>query len=346
MMRRLLAISLTGLLTMGFLVILSATPTMGADKVFKWRMQSNLNPGEPGYESVKSHFCEVAEKLSGGRLKIQLFPVGSLFPIKEGLEAISMGLVEIGMATGGYYVGKLGPIATIESGLPGAERNAVERYNFFYKRGFLDIARKAYGKHDVFYLAPHLSPQWDLMSKRPLRGIKDFKGLKVRAYGIEADWFKSMGASPVFIGGAELYTSLATGVVDAARWGSPAVNKSTSLYEVAKYYIQPSSLPAPNNFFGVNPRAWKSLPDDLKAILEQAAISTSLDYMGRGALEDAKATAFMQSKGVEFIRIPDEEWSEMEKLARGFWNKYAEKDPEFCGPAVKILNDYLTDLGR
>ena len=51
---------------------------------------------------------------------------------------------------------------------------------------------------------------------------------------------------------------MATGVVDAARWGSPAVNKAISLHEVSKYYILPSSIPAPNNHFTVYPNPVQS----------------------------------------------------------------------------------------
>src|SRR3712207_1686558 len=91
----------------------------------RWRMQSNLGTGEPGYESVRVSFVEALEKMSKGRIKLQLHPVGALFPVQEGLEAVGNGVVEIAMMTGGYFTGKLGPIATIESGLPGAERTAM-----------------------------------------------------------------------------------------------------------------------------------------------------------------------------------------------------------------------------
>jgi TRAP-type C4-dicarboxylate transport system substrate-binding protein len=323
-----------------------ASSVLGAEKVYKWRMQALLNAGEPGYVSLQTHFSDAAEKLSGGRLKIQLHPVGALYPIKEGLEAIKMGVVEIGHGTGGYYLGKMGPIAAIEGGLPGAERNFIERYNFFYSHGFIDIVREAYGKKGVYYLAPHFAPQWDLMSKKPLRKMDDFKGIKVRSYGIEAAWFEAMGASPVFLSGGEIYTAMATGVVDAARWGSPAVNKAISLHEVSKYYIQPSSIAAPNNHFIIYPKAWKSLPDDLKAILNQCALNASLAYIAEGAEKDANAISFMKDKGIEFITIPQEEYSKMEKIVRSKWGAYAEKDAEFAAPAIKLLNSYLRDLGR
>ena len=312
---------------------------------FNWRMQSNLNAGEPGYESVRIYFAEAIERMTGGRMKIQLHPVGALFPIKEGLEAVGNGIVEIGMMTGGYFSGKLGPIATLESGVPGAERSAIERHAFFYRKGFLDVAREAYDKYNIFYLAPHLSPSWDIISKKPITSAKDFDGLKIRSFGIEAKWYESMGASVVFLSGAEVYTALSTGVVDAVRWGSPANNLKLSLHEVGKYYIQPSPMPGPNNNFLINKDAWNKLPDDIKAIMEESAKLASMDYMARGAQLDASAVKTMKEAGIEFVRIPDDEWSKMEVNVRNLWAEYAKED-DISARTVKMMQDYMKELGR
>lgn len=322
-----------------------AFSVQGQAAEFNWRMQSNLAAGEPGYESVRINFGEVLEKMSGGRMKIQLFPVGALFPVKEGLEAVGTGVVEIGMMTGGYFAGKLGPIATLESGVPGAERTPTERYAFFYRKGFIDLAREAYDKYNVYYLAPHLSPSWDIISKKPIRGAADFDGLKIRTFGIEAKWYESMGASAVFLSGAEVYTGLATGVVDAVRWGSPNNNLQKSLHEVGKYYIQPSPMPAPNNNFLIHKASWASLPADIQEMMRQAAKLASLDYMARGAQLDASAIKIMKESGVEFIQIAADEWGRMEQNVRVLWADYAKED-DLSARAVKMLQDYLTELGR
>jgi TRAP-type mannitol/chloroaromatic compound transport system substrate-binding protein len=248
--------------------------------------------------------------------------------------------------TGGYFTGKLGPIATIESGLPGAERTAMERYAFFYDKGFIDIAREAYGKHNVYYLGPHLSPEWDIIAKKPIRSAADFKGLKIRSFGIEAKWYESMGASPVMLGGGELHTALSTGLVDAVRWGSPAVIQKIGLHEAGKFLVQPSPLPAPNNNFLINRDAWNKLPDDYKAMFDAAAKLASLDYLARGSALDAAAVGQMKAAGVQVSQIPEAEWLEMEKKARALWADYAKQDPALSARAVKLMEDYLKELGR
>jgi len=326
-------------------VILAAAGVAANAAEFNWRIQSNLNPGEPGYVAVEEKFAKLAEEMSGGRIAFQVFPVGALVPEAEGLEAVGSGIVEMGILPGGYFAGKIGPIANLENGVPGSLRTPIERYNFFYKYGFLDLVREAYGKHGIFYLGPQLSPPWDIVSKKPITSAEDFKGLKIRSFGLEAKWYEKMGATPVFMGGGDIYTGLATGAIDAARWASPSGNKNNSYHEVAKYYVQPSPMPVPNNFFAVNMAAWNQLPNDIKAILNEAAVASSFDYIARSAMTDAKAMRDMQAAGVQISVIPEDEWAKMESAARELWEAYADQD-EFAAKGVDLLKKFLAELGR
>ena len=335
--------SLAGGLIAATLAGAMALPALAQDYV--WRLQTNLNPGDPGHVAVESRFAKLVEEMSNGRMKFEVYSVGSLFPIADGLEAVGAGVAEMGMLTGGYYSGKIGPVASIENGVPGALRSPLESFDFFYKKGFVDIAREAYAPYNVFYLGPQISPQWDIISNKPIRSTADFAGLKIRAFGLEANWYESMGASPVFMSGSELYTALATGALEAARWASPSANKNISLHEVAKYYIQPSPMPAPNNFFAVNNDAWTALPDDLKAIMREAAMLSSLDYLTTGMKQDAQALVDMQAAGMELVTIAPEEFAKMEAAARKLWMAYAEQGG-LHEKAVALLSEYLAELGR
>lgn len=312
---------------------------------FTWRLQTNLNPGDPGHVAVEERFAKLATEMSGGRIAFEIYPVGALFPIADGIEAVGAGVSEMAMLTGGYYTGKVGPIAALESGVPGSLRTPVERFDFFYKKGFIELPRKALEPYGVYYLGPQLSPQWDIISNKPITGMADFQGLKIRAFGLEAKWYESMGASPVFLSGSELYTALATGVIDAARWSSPAGNLNISLNEVAKYYVQPSPMPVPNNFFAVNKAAWDALPEDLQAILREAVISSSLEYLMLGLNNDAAAMAEMQAQGMEISTIPEEELTKMEAEARKLWMAYADEGG-LAAEGVAMLSEFLTELGR
>ncbi len=312
---------------------------------FNLRMQANMGPKLTPYIALEREFVDGVRKMSAGRVEITLFPVGTLYPAAEGLDAVANGIVELGMSTGFYYAGKMGPIASMESGLPGAERDPIERNAYFYEKGFIDIVREAYAEHGVYYLAPNLSSPWELVSKVPLRNKLDFAGKRIRAGGIEAEWYSSLGAESVFISGSELYTSFATGVVDAVRWGDESQNMAQGLHEIARYYIKPAPMPAPNNHILVNMETWNSLPDDIQAILETAARQTSLTYMTLTRAGNARARKALEQAGMEFITIPVAEWLSMERVARAIWIKYAEEG-EREARAVSLLLEFLSELGR
>lgn len=322
-----------------------AFPAIANADSYVWRLQTNLNPGDPGHVAVEERFAKLVEEMSEGRMRFEVFSVGALFPIADGLEAVGAGVAEAAMLTGGYFAGQVGSVASIESGVPGGLRNPLESFDFFYKKGFIEIAREAYEPYNIFYLGPQVSPQWDIVSNTPVRSVEDFNGLRIRAFGLEANWFQSMGASPVFMAGSELYTALATGVLDAARWASPTGNKNISLHEVAQYYIQPSLMPVPNNFFAVNLDLWNDLPTDLQAILREAAMLSSLDYLMTGMKEDARSLQDMQAAGMEIVDIPPEEHAAMEAAARVQWRAFAEEGG-LAERAVDMLDEYLDELGR
>ena len=103
--------------------------------------------------------------------------------------------------------------------------------------------------------------------------------MKIRVFGIEAKWYEKMGAVTVLLPGEELYTGLATGVIDGARWGCPSNTIGMGLHEQAPYVIYPASMPAPGNCYLANPKAWNSLTDDLKAIIDDAAQYSGFQYL-------------------------------------------------------------------
>lgn len=81
-------------------------------------------------------------------------------------------------------------------------------------------------------------------------------------------------------------------------------------------------------------------------MLDWACRMASLDYLARGAMADGAARKKMaEAMGVEFVRIPDEEWARMEEKAREIWAGYEGKDP-LATKAVGLLKTYLAELGR
>ena len=105
------------------------------------------------------------------------------------------------------------------------------------------------------------SPQAFGWFKRPIKDLKDFKGLKCRETGIVAEIFKRMGMSTVNMPGGEIAAAAQRGVIDCAEWVAPAEDLKLGLPQIYKYYYMPGMHePTVVAELIINADVWKSLP--------------------------------------------------------------------------------------
>lgn len=281
-------------------------------------------------------------EMTGGQIEIKFFPGGTLVPSKEILTAVGSGAIEMGIVPEGYFH-KLVPPSEIAQGLPFAFRNLYEARYFMYMGGFLEILRESYAKQNV-YVIPHETYNIGLMTKMPLTKAEDFKGKKFRAYGTMAEWLGKLGSTTAFIPSAELYTALATGVVDGAHWGDAASMYSMKFQEVTKNYIMPEPIIGTWNSLIVNMDLWKRLSPEQRAQIEAASLAYNAFWVHTGGrLQYIRALAAMQDEwGVQVNQIPDTEIKKMREVAYKVWEDIEKKDP-LNKKAIDLLRKFLQD---
>ena len=132
--------------------------------------------------------------------------------------------------------------------------------------GGKEIAREAYGQHNMYYLGPIQHDDNLIHSKIPIRSFEDFKGKKIRyPGGIIADIYRAAGVSTVLLPGGEVYPALEKGVIDASDFVGAAVNYNLGYGEIAKYIIMgPPSTPClhqPVDLMSIeiNMNSWKKI---------------------------------------------------------------------------------------
>ena len=143
---------------------------------------------------------------------------------------------------------------------------------------------------------------------REINSIGDLQGLKMRIPGLAGEVFAEVGGTAVRISGGDLYTSLQTGVIDAAEWVGPYNDLAMGLHEVAKYYYYPGwHEPGSMLELIVNKDSFDALPPDLQAIVTYAAKAANQDMLdeftarNNDALED-----MVKNRGVQLRRLPDD----------------------------------------
>jgi TRAP-type C4-dicarboxylate transport system substrate-binding protein len=309
----------------------------------KLKLQTHLIAGDT--KRVMTKFIESISAMSGGQIEITTFPVGALVPMKDVLEAVGKGALDMALIAEGYWF-KIVPVTEIAQGLPFSFRDLEESKYFMFQKGFADLIREDYAKHNVYFI-PYETYPVGLMTKKPIRSMDDFKGMKLRAFGVMADWLTKMGASTVFIPGGELYTALATGVVEGAHWGDAGPMFIMKLHEVLKNYMRPEPVQGGWNNLIVNMDLWKKLTSEQKAIIETAAMGCGTFYSYNDTrLISKRSLNEMKSKWrVKENTLPDEEIEKMTKVSMEIWDDLAKKGP-LNAKAISMLKDFLKELGH
>lgn len=144
-------------------------------------------------------------------------------------------------------------------------------------------------------------------SNKPLASIDDLQGQKIRTMTNPAhmEMVKALGASPTPVAWADLYTALQTGVVDGEE-NSLSTFRIPKLEEVQKYILLDGHV------FGlivlwVSEDFYSGLPDDLKAVLDEAAakmVTLQREMVVKAEVDDRK---YLEDYGVTIVDVPDAE---------------------------------------
>ncbi len=341
-MKKSMIIVLASLVTM-FLVAETFAQQPTADKVIKWKFQSHWPSGSTSFKPLKDYFDQQITKLTGGRLQITLYPAAALVPTKEIFDSCRKGAIDGATASPIYWMGII-PITAVAANCPMTFREAWEGLYFHYVLGFEEMLKEAHEKVNILYYTEKIYPT-ALISKKPIRKVEDFKGMKIRSSGAIADFLKDLGAATNMIPGEELFLALQTGVVDAAHWGAAGGALSMKFCEVAKYYIQPNLAMAGTDVIVINKDAFNTLPKDIQGTLD-LALKGRVWYRSTEYIMDEVAALETMKKDykVTVVTLPPEDQKKMVGVAMKQWDKAAAKDAA-SAKAVSMLKDFMKKLG-
>ncbi|KLV10047.1 MULTISPECIES: TRAP transporter substrate-binding protein [Photobacterium] len=319
---------------LAFAAGLSVVPQAAAAE-HNWRFV-NLYSRGTAYGEVYKHFAENIEAMSGGRIAVQMMYAGEGVGQTGVLGSVKSGLVTMGAPFQPMHAGEFPP-GVVEVGLPGMTDDVGELSALFHERGWGEVLTEAYDKQNLVWLEPYIQLPVYVLTKEPIKSIEDFKGLKIRAPGAYGKFLRKLGASPASMAWSEIYTSLATGVIDGSIGSNLIDHRDGNHVEVAKYMYPLPIAGAQVLPIVVNKMAWNKLPDDLKAIVRTASAQHAREQMTKSRLWEQQAIADMAAKGMQWSPEPSEadkrQWSE---AANSLWSEYAKSD-KYSSRMVDIL---------
>ena len=339
-------IVLMGFFLFVFAMLIPGSPatSAAADEVIKWRIQGHTPPVGAHFQHGLQAVADKVKQRSNGRFVIETFGVGSFVPAKEIFNAVRRGMLEGGFTSSGFIQNQV-PLAAVSNGLPFGLLDTWEAAYFTQSSGIEQMMQEALLKFGTYYYSDSVN-SWELVSKKPIKSIDDFKGIKVRSTGLMEKYFASIGAAPTFVPPAELYTALATGVVDAAHFGDAYGAKNMKLFEVCKYNLTTPLVFGASTIWVINQKAFDSLPKDLQDILHNTLTENFWlhTFQNKLALIQTRREIQQEDK-VTITDLPPAEFDKMQRAALKLWDEVAAESPE-CAKGVKMLVDFNKSLGR
>lgn len=317
--------------------------------------QGIYESGNPGLELQRS-FCRMVEEMSGGRIEMELHPMGAVVGPFEAFDATSEGTLDFNMKTPMWHEGHE-PAMIFLTSIPNTFTHHYQLQAWYHQHGGLELAREAYAKHNqhLASIAVYGNPPMGaevVHSKEPIESVYDYEGLSVRSSGAAAMWFEGLGASVVSMSGDELYTALETGVIDAAEWVGPTANYPLGLHEAADYLITPGLHTAlmSSEAAAFNMDVWNELPEDLQKIIEVAG--TKYGHLKGHAFEDMDYEYLERMKDenpdLEVITLDDEAIEEAREYAQSdLWPRFEESpyDDDLSQRIWESQQEYMELIG-
>lgn len=312
-------------LAIGFISATFAFSASAADYTFKF--QSSDPSGVRNFE-IQQEWAERVDAMTGGRVAIEMLPVGSIVSHTETLDAIQAGVLNGHISVTGYFSGK-DPAFGLIGNTVGAWSSPAQLITYIYYGGGYELMNELYQPYGVKFVGGGATGLESFVSKKPLDGVADLKGLKLRApEGLVQSVFAAAGASPVNLPGSEVYTGLSKGVIDAADYTVFSTNHAAGLHDVATHPVYPGFHSLPLLEVVMNLEEWQELPVDIQAILTTSVRDFAGDISTQLAMADVEAVK--EARADAAITLHD--WSDTERkkfrtIARDQWQIYAEQSP-------------------
>ncbi|QGG49437.1 TRAP transporter substrate-binding protein [Heliorestis convoluta] len=205
---------------------------------------------------------EEVENRTNNRVKVELFPGGTILTDKNMYDGVKNGVVEMGLSSTTYEPGRfpLLGISDLPSGYPNATVASKVVYDLIQE--YPPEAFQDFKIITAFATEPNY-----LMTNFPVSTLQGLQGKRIRISSSVTPVLTQLGASPISMSMAEVPQSLQTGIVEGIVT-SREVLKDLKLVENLSYGVDyPLSIVT---FVAVmNKNVWDSLPSDIQQVIDE-----------------------------------------------------------------------------
>jgi len=316
----------------------------GSAETFEWKMVTTWPRDFPGLGTGANYLAKIIDEMSGGRLTVKVYGGNELVPPFEVFDAVQRGTAEMGHGGAYYWKGKI-TASPFFSGVPFG-MTASELNGWFYYGGGLELYHEVYAPSGLIpYPIGSSGTQMGGWFNKEINSVDDLKGLKMRIPGFGGEVLKRIGGTPVNIPGAELFTALQNGTIDATEWVGPMNDLAFGLFRAAEYYYYPGwHEPGTSLECIINMEAFSTLPSDLQAIVVTACKAANMDMLSDFEAKNGQALkTLIEEHNVDLRPFPDEVLAELKQASLAVIEEQAASDA-LAGKVWASMKSYMEQV--
>ena len=273
------------------------------------------------------------EKRTGGKVAVQTFPGSTLLNPKNMFEGVISGTADIGCLAMSYQPGRFPVSEAIDQpvGFSSAKAASLSLYDLIEK-----YSPKEFEQVKIITL--FTCPPANIMTRTPVKSLKDIKGMELRVGGTQADIIKNLGGIPIAMPQSDTPEALQKGTVKG-HVSSMEVLKDfnyaayTANATIANLWVVTFSVV-------MNKEKWNALPSDVKKVIEDMRreqaewTGTYVDNHVTEALKWSK-----EKYNLQIFELPANEKAEVPKLIKPLIDTYVERIKKAGLPGDQIIKD-------
>ena len=300
-----------------------SAPASAPAEVFKLKFSSPLAPPPFLISETQKWWADQVAERSDGRIEFtDFYWAGALTKGGETLEAVEVGIVDVGIVTYPYYAGKL-PLGNFTYAVPfGSGDPAVILKAIRTLYDTVPALRAETERYNQKYLLPGVIDTYNLTSTKPVVNFEDFDGIKIAPIGAyHPKILNAAGATAIHMPVAERYQALQSGVIEAEflPWDISYAYKYQDFAKHATWVDMGGAAPVG---LGINRDIWNSLPQDLKQLMLDVADEAADQQVALIEERREAAKAGFAEAGVTFHEMPFDEkelWAQALADIPGEW---------------------------
>jgi TRAP-type mannitol/chloroaromatic compound transport system substrate-binding protein len=310
-----------------------------AEPKIHWRLQTYAGPVLNKF--VCGNAIDEFNIAANNEMKIDVYTADELVPQGELFQAVQKGTVDAAQSDDDSMASPA-DIAVFAAYFPLATRFGIDVDVLFNHYGLNEIWQEAYKEIEgVTWLA---AGSWDpvnFVTTKPIRSLKDLKGLRVYAFPTGGKFVQRFGVVPMSIPYEDVEMSMQTGILDGIFWCGYTETATVGWQEVSKYFL---TNPFCGGWIGswfVNTKAWEKVPPHLQQLFKLAIDKSNYFRLHWYFWGEANYRA--KEGKLTLTTLPASDMKIVEAEAQKFWDEYASRSPR-SAKVVAILKEYNANM--